>query len=94
MAEDLTVATRPGVLTVLVDPSDATGPRAIVRYIVTVTPLRGGASSVRVLIPSGSDRVLRAQFTLPRGRYAVSVTAVDARGRQIGWVSGTILVTD
>jgi hypothetical protein len=94
VAEDTAIATRPGVLTVLIDPPNVPATRAIDRYIVTITPLRGGAPTTQTVFVTDDDRIIRVRFTGLRGRYEVTFTAIDVRGRRRGtWSSGTILVS-
>lgn len=93
VAEDATVAVKPKTLTVLIDPPDLPKARAITKYVVTVTPVGGGKPITRTITVSGNDMVLKPQFTNLGGRYKVSVSAVNAKGRTVGtWTTKTIVV--
>jgi hypothetical protein len=94
VAQDTAIATRLGVLTVLIDPPNVPATRAIDRYVVTITPLRGGAPTTQTVFVANNDRIIRVRFTGLLGVYKVRFTAIDVRGRRRGtWSSGRIFVS-
>lgn len=91
VANDATVAVRDRTLTVLVIPPTL-GATRVARYIVTVRPVGGGRAVSRTLSVRGS-KVLTQSFGNLRGRYRVSVSAVNRTGKVIGsWRTKAITV--
>jgi hypothetical protein len=92
VADDATVAVKPKTLTVLLAPRAAKPAMAVARYVITVTPMAGGRPVSRTIIVSGS-RVVKQSFGGLSGRYRVSVSAVNRRGRVVGtWKTNPITV--
>jgi hypothetical protein len=92
VADDATVAVKPKTLTVLLDPPAAKPAMAVARYMITVTPVAGGRAVSKIIVVSGSQVVIQS-FSGLSGRYRVSVSAVNRRGRVVGtWKTNSIAV--
>lgn len=92
VAADATVAVRPRALTVLIRPPAATKVQAVARYVITLRPVGGGRSITRLANVKGS-RLVSQSFSNLNGRYRISVSAVNKRGRVVGtWKTSMVSV--
>lgn len=91
VANDAAVAVRSRTLTVLVSPPDVAVAR-VSRYAVSVRPVGGGRPITRTVTVSGTQTITQSFGNL-RGRYRVSVSALNKKGKVIGsWRTKAITV--
>lgn len=94
LIESVGVATKPGVITLLLDAPTLPPKTRVAQYRVVLRPIGKGVTVTRTLAVSASGAPLQPSFSNISGNYRVEVTVISVSKKVVGsWKSPTFTVT-